>query len=209
MNEGRLSRPLVVGEASIEEIGLLMGGVHGQTEAPQEKPAMRLRLEPRKAPSLLALYGAPVAAIALTMLAGTALFTLMGFRGGTAVFQIFVEPLLEPERWPDIAVKASPLVMIATGLAIGFRANVWNIGAEGQYIVGAIAGTGVALATYGVESWWVLPLMLIAAIIGGAIWAAIPAILRIRLKVSEILTSLMLTYVAVQLLYYLVRRALA
>ncbi len=166
---------------------------------------MLFRLEPRKAQSPAALYGAPVAAIALTMLTGMVLFTLMGFRGGTAVFEIFIEPLLEPERWPDIAVKASPLVMIATGLAIGFRANVWNIGAEGQYIVGAIAGTGVALATYGVDGWWVLPLMLLASIIGGAAWAAIPAILRIRLKVSEILTSLMLTYVALQLLYYLVR----
>ncbi|MBV9568746.1 MAG: ABC transporter permease [Hyphomicrobiales bacterium] len=166
---------------------------------------MRIRFEPRKAPSRLALYGAPIAAIALTMLAGMVLFTLMGFHGARAVFEIFVEPLLEPERWPDIAVKASPLVMIATGLAIGFRANVWNIGAEGQYIVGAIAGTGVALATYGSDGWWVLPLMLLAGVIGGAAWAAVPAILRIRLKVSEILTSLMLTYVALQLLYYLVR----
>src|SRR5260370_14599083 len=169
------------------------------------KPAMPLRLEPRKTPSLVALYGAPVAAIGLTMLAGMAIFTLMGYRGGAAVFQIFVQPLLEPERWPDIAVKASPLVMIATGLAIGFRANVWNIGAEGQYIIGAIAGTGAALATQGTESWWVLPSMLLAAVIRGALWARIPAILRIRLKVSEILTSLMLTYVAIQLLYYLVR----
>ncbi|MFI5012735.1 MAG: ABC transporter permease [Hyphomicrobiales bacterium] len=166
---------------------------------------MPLRLEPRKAPSLLVLYGAPVAAIGLTMLAGSVLFTLMGYRGGAAVFQIFVQPLLEPEHWPDIAVKASPLVMIATGLAIGFRANVWNIGAEGQYVLGAISGTGVGLATYGMESWWVLPAMLIAGAAGGAFWAAIPGYLRIRLKVSEILTSLMLTYVAIQLLYYLVR----
>ncbi|MBV9430781.1 MAG: ABC transporter permease [Hyphomicrobiales bacterium] len=166
---------------------------------------MRIRLEPRKAPSRLALYGAPIMAIALTMLAGMVLFTLMGFRGGAAVFEIFIEPLLEPQRWPDIAVKASPLVMIATGLAIGFRANVWNIGAEGQYIVGAVAGTGVALATYEIESAWILPLMLLASLLGGAVWAAIPAILRVRLKVSEILTSLMLTYVALQLLYYLVR----
>ncbi|MBV9740656.1 MAG: ABC transporter permease, partial [Hyphomicrobiales bacterium] len=155
---------------------------------------MRIRLEPRKAPSRLALYGAPIMAIALTMLAGMVLFTLMGFRGGAAVFEIFIEPLLEPQRWPDIAVKASPLVMIATGLAIGFRANVWNIGAEGQYIVGAVAGTGVALATYEIESAWILPLMLLASLLGGAVWAAIPAILRVRLKVSEILTSLMLTY---------------
>jgi general nucleoside transport system permease protein len=166
---------------------------------------MWLRLEPRKAPSTVMLYAAPVAAIALTMVAGYVIFTLMGYRGADAVFQIFLRPLIEPERWPDIAVKASPLVLIATGLAIGFRANVWNIGAEGQYIVGAIAGTGVALATPDVQGNWELPLMLVAGAIGGAAWAFVPGILRVRLKVSEILTSLMLTYVAIQLLYYLVR----
>jgi len=95
--------------------------------------------------------------------------------------------------------------MIALGLAIGFRANVWNIGAEGQYIMGAIAGTGVALATYDMTGWWILPAMALAGILGGMAWAAIPAFLRVKLGVSEILTSLMLTYVAVQGLYYLVR----
>jgi len=166
---------------------------------------MPFRLEPRKEPSALAIYAAPLVSIGLTMATGAILFTLMGFRGWAAVAQIFVQPILQPERWPDIAVKASPLVLIATGLAIGFRANVWNIGAEGQYVMGAIAGTGVALATGGAESHWILLAMLIAGAVGGALWAAAPAILRIRLKVSEILTSLMLTYVAIQLLYYLVR----
>jgi ABC-type uncharacterized transport system permease subunit len=166
---------------------------------------MWLKLEPRKAPSTLMLYAGPVAAIALTMLAGAVLFSLMGYGGGAAVFQIFLRPLIEPERWPDIAVKASPLVMIATGLAVGFRASVWNIGAEGQYVMGAIAGTGITLLTRDIDSWWVLPTMLIAGAIGGAALAFVPAILRIRLKVSEILTSLMLTYAAIQLLYYLVR----
>src|SRR6516164_6607003 len=110
------------------------------TRQPARTRAMPFRLEPRKTPSHAALYGGPVAAILLTMLTGAAIFAAMGFHGGAAVFQIFVQPLLEPERWPDIAVKASPLVMIATGLAIGFRANVWNIGAEGQYVLGAVAG---------------------------------------------------------------------
>ena len=153
MNEGRAFAP-AHRRRSLDRGDRLAHGRRARANrgSSREGRAMRIRLEPRKAPSRLALYGAPVAAIALTMLAGTVLFTLMGFRGGTAVFEIFVEPLLEPQRWPDIAVKASPLVMIATGLAIGFRANVWNIGAEGQYIVGAIAGTGVALATYDVES---------------------------------------------------------
>ncbi|RDJ23114.1 ABC transporter permease [Bosea caraganae] len=151
------------------------------------------------------LYLSPLIAIALTMLTGTIVFTAMGYDGLTAVYDFFLLPLLEPQRWPDLGVKAAPLVMIALGLAIGFRANVWNIGAEGQYVMGAIAGTGVALATYDMTGWWILPAMALAGVLGGMAWAAIPALLRTKLQVSEILTSLMLTYVAIQALYYLVR----
>lgn len=159
----------------------------------------------RREPSRAMLYLSPLIAIALTMATGAIVFTAMGYDGLTAVFDFFLVPFLEPHRWPDLGVKAAPLVMIALGLAIGFRANVWNIGAEGQYIMGAIAGTGVALATYEMSGWWILPAMALAGILGGMAWAAVPALLRVRLQVSEILTSLMLTYVAVQVLYYLVR----
>jgi simple sugar transport system permease protein len=159
----------------------------------------------RREPSRLMRALSPVIAIALTMLIGMIVFTAMGYDGFHAVGSLFVMPFAEPQRWADIGVKAAPLVMIAIGLAIGFRANVWNIGAEGQYIMGAIAGTGVALATYDMNGWWILPAMALAGIFGGMAWAAIPALLRVRLQVSEILTSLMLTYVAVQLLYFLVR----
>lgn len=159
----------------------------------------------RREPSTLMLLLSPVIAIALTMLAGMIVFSAMGYDGVHAVESIFLTPFLEPQRWPDLGVKAAPLVIIALGLAIGFRANVWNIGAEGQYVMGAIAGTGVALATYGLEGWWILPAMALAGMAGGLAWAVIPALLRVRLGVSEILTSLMLTYVAVQVLYYLVR----
>lgn len=159
----------------------------------------------RREPSTLMLLLSPVIAIALTMLAGMIVFSAMGYDGVHAVESIFLTPFLEPQRWPDLGVKAAPLVMIALGLAIGFRANVWNIGAEGQYLMGAIAGTGVALATYGLKGWWILPAMALAGMAGGLAWAVIPALLRVRLGVSEILTSLMLTYVAVQVLYYLVR----
>jgi ABC-type uncharacterized transport system permease subunit len=151
------------------------------------------------------LYLSPLIAIALTMLAGMIVFGAIGYDGPRAVKEIFLTPLLEPQRWPDLGVKAAPLIMIALGLAIGFRANVWNIGAEGQYVMGAIAGTGVALATHEMTGWWILPAMTLAGILGGAAFAAIPAFLKVRLQVSEILTSLMLTYVAVQGLYYLVR----
>lgn len=159
----------------------------------------------RREPSTLMLLASPLIAIGLTMLIGMIVFTAMGYDGFHAVESIFLTPFLEPQRWGDIGVKGAPLVMIALGLAIGFRANVWNIGAEGQYVMGAIAGTGVALLTYDMTGWWILPAMILAGILGGMAWAAIPAFLRVKLQVSEILTSLMLTYVAVQFLYFLVR----
>lgn len=159
----------------------------------------------RREPSTLMLWLSPLIAIGLTMLLGMLVFTAMGYDGFHAVGSIFVTPFVESQRWADIGVKAAPLVMIALGLAIGFRANVWNIGAEGQYVMGAIAGTGVALATYDMTGWWILPAMVLAGILGGMAWAAIPALLRVKLQVSEILTSLMLTYVAVQFLFFLVR----
>ncbi|WP_199086915.1 ABC transporter permease [Bosea sp. ASV33] len=159
----------------------------------------------RREPSMLMLALSPLIAIALTMLIGMIVFTAIGYDGFHAVESIFLTPFLEPQRWGDIGVKGAPLVMIALGLAIGFRANVWNIGAEGQYVMGAIAGTGVALLTYDMTGWWILPAMVLAGILGGMAWAAIPAFLRVKLQVSEILTSLMLTYVAVQFLYFLVR----
>jgi simple sugar transport system permease protein len=148
---------------------------------------------------------APVLAVLLAMAIGALIFTLMGFNGLTVVRVIFVTPVVEVARWPDLGVKAAPLVLIAVGLALGYRANVWNIGAEGQYIMGAIAGTGVALATHGMSGWWILPLMAICGVLGGAAYAAIPAWLRTGRNVNEILSSLMLTYVAVQVLNYLVR----
>jgi ABC-type uncharacterized transport system permease subunit len=164
-----------------------------------------LRLERRREPSRAMLYATPLLAVALTVMAGTVVFGLMGYDGLGAVRQIFVAPLADPQRWPELLVKASPLVLIATGLSIGFRANVWNIGGEGQYLAGAVAGTAVALATWTREGAWILPAMGLAGILGGMAWAAIPAFLRTRFGVSEILTSLMLTYVAVQGLFFLVR----
>ena len=142
----------------------------------------------------------PVLAVLATMVAGALVFSALGYDGIGAVREIFIEPLVSPRKWPDLGLKAAPLVMIATGLAIGFRANVWNIGAEGQYVVGGRAGTGIALATWDTTGWWILPLMCVAGTLAGMAWAAIPAFLRTRFNVNEILSSLMLTYVAVQLL---------
>ncbi|SKA30618.1 ABC transporter permease [Consotaella salsifontis] len=166
---------------------------------------MVLRLEARREPSTLMVFASPAIAVVTTLVVGAALFTLLGYDGIGAVMKIFVEPLFNPYRWQDLLVKAAPLAMIALGLSIGFRANVWNIGAEGQYVVGGLAGTGVALLTYEMSGYWILPAMILAGILGGMAYAAVPAVLKTRFSVNEILSSLMLNYVALQLLYYLTR----
>ncbi|MBB3950673.1 ABC transporter permease [Aureimonas jatrophae] len=164
-----------------------------------------LRFESRREPSRLMLWLTPVLAVALTLIVGAVVFTALGYDGFGAVREIFVSPLFDSYRWQDLLVKAAPLALIAVGLSIGFRANVWNIGAEGQYVLGGLGGTGLALLTLDAEGVWILPAMIVCGILGGMVWAAVPALLRTRLGVSEILSSLMLNYVAIQLLYYLMR----
>jgi len=166
---------------------------------------MQFRLEKRQEPSQFMVYATPVAAVLLTMVVGAIIFSLIGYNGLGAVREIFLTPLTNSYKWQDLGVKAAPLIIIGVGLSIAYRANVWNIGAEGQYIVGGLAGTWVALATYGMTGPWILPLMILAGVVGGALYAAIPALLKTRLNVNEILTSLMLTYASVQLIYYLIR----
>lgn len=166
---------------------------------------MQFKLEKRPQPSQAMVYLTPLAAVVLTMVIGAAIFSLIGYDGIGAVREIFLTPLTNSYKWQDLGIKAAPLIIIGVGLSVAYRANVWNIGAEGQYVMGGVFATGVALATYGVTGWWVLPLMAVAGIAGGAAYAAIPAVLRTRLGVNEILTSLMLTYASVQLIYYLVR----
>ena len=165
---------------------------------------VRLRLEPRLPPSKLAAALTPLAATALTVLVGSVLFALLGKDPLACLHAFFVTPVNSLYGLGELAVKATPLVLIGTGLAIGFRAGVWNIGAEGQLTLGAIAGGGVALAFLGNDAFYVLPLMLLAGILGGMAWAAIPALLKAHLDVNEILTSLMLSYVATLVLSMLV-----
>jgi simple sugar transport system permease protein len=163
-----------------------------------------LRLEPRPQPSKTMLFATPLLAVALTLAAGVLLFTALGFDPIKALTAFFITPLLGTFGLAELVVKATPLVLCGIGLAIGFRANVWNIGAEGQIVMGAIAGGGVALFLRGDGGPWVLPAMFIAGALGGMAWAAIPAFLKTRFEASEILTSLMLTYVAQLLLNFLV-----
>ena len=165
---------------------------------------MPFRLEARGHHSVLWSWLSPVIAIVATLIVSTALFAAMGKSAGEALYTFVVAPLSSVNGIAELGVKAAPLVLIGVGLAIGFRANVWNIGAEGQLILGAIVGGGVGLVAGDSEGFWILPAMILGGAVGGALWAAIPALLKTRFNASEILTSLMLTYVAELLLIYLV-----
>lgn len=167
---------------------------------------MRLELVPRTDVTPLKRALAPLWAIAAALLIGAVLVSILG-RSPLAAFKVyFIEPLTDPWALQELAVKATPLIIIACGLVFCFRANLWNIGAEGQLIMGAVLGSIVPLATVGWESApWVLPVALVLGALGGALYGFIPALLRVRFGVSEILVSLMLVYVAELMLDYLVR----
>src|SRR5882762_2198387 len=167
---------------------------------------MRLALERRPERSRLMALASPVIAIVLTLATGAALFALLGKPPVEALKIYFLDPLTDPWALQEIAVKATPLVLIAIGLSLCYLANAWNIGAEGQFLIGAVAGSWLAVKTHGTDAgYWVLPAMLLLGAIAGALYALIPAICKVKFGASEILTSLMLVYVADLLLDYLVR----
>ncbi len=163
-----------------------------------------VRLEKRSSPSAFWQWATPVLAVILTMVAGGIMFAILGKNPFEAIRTIFWDPLFHPQfaaySRPQLLVKAGPLILIAVGLSLGFRAGIWNIGAEGQYIMGALFGAGVGLALYPVETRWVFPLMVLAGVFGGWLWAMIPAILKTRFNTNEILVSLLLVYVAQNIL---------
>ena len=163
-----------------------------------------IQLIPRENVSpVLSLLG-PLFSIGFTMLIGGTLFYFLGVDPFAAIKMIFWDPLMSETfstySIPQIFIKGAPLILIALGLSVGFKANIWNIGAEGQYIMGAIFGASFALSFYPLESRLIFPLMMLIGILGGCLWATIPAILKIRFNVNEILVSLMLVYVAEQIL---------
>ncbi len=162
-----------------------------------------IRLEKRPQPSRAWSMATPLVAVLATMVMGGLLFATLGKNPVEAIRTIFWEPLFGEFAFyyrPQLLVKGAPLVLIAIGLSLGFRAGIWNIGAEGQYIIGALTGAGVGLAFYPMESWIIFPLMVLAGAFGGWAWAMIPAVLKTRFGTNEILVSLMLVYVAEQLL---------
>lgn len=163
-----------------------------------------LKLETRPHPSHFWTYAAPILALAVTVLMGVALFVLLGKDPLRGLQVFFWEPIKSSYAIGELLIKATPLLLIALGLAVCFRSNVWNIGAEGQYILGAVAASGVALMADKNTGGWIVLAILLAGIVGGMVWAGITALLRDKFNANEILVSLMLVYVAVQVLNYLV-----
>ena len=163
-----------------------------------------MRVELVKRPQHSALFSAlsPFIALGLTLIAGAIMFSLLGKSPVDGLYYYFVDPLTgiwDPNnRWQlhELAIKAAPLILIAVGLSVCYLSNNWNIGAEGQFIAGAMAGSMIPVLFPQFQSWIVLPLMLIMGMAGGAAYAGIPAFLKVRFNTNEILTSLMLVYVA-------------
>lgn len=166
---------------------------------------MRLELVKRPQRSVLFSALSPFIAFALTVVAGAILFALLGINPLTAFYTYFISPITEVWQLHELAIKAAPLILIAVGLSVCFRSNIWNIGAEGQFVFGAIVGSVIPVLYPDMQGPFVLPLMLVMGMIGGAVYAAIPAFLKTRFNTNEILTSLMLVYVAQLFLDWLVR----
>jgi len=162
------------------------------------------KLEQRPTPSRWLSVASPFIALAVTVLIGTVMFSLLGKSPVDGLRMFFWEPIKSAYAWSELSIKATPLILIALGLAVCFRANLWNIGAEGQFVVGAIFAGGVAMQADVQSSRWLIVEVLAAGALGGALWAGLVAWLRQHFNTNEILVSLMLVYVAEMLLSYLV-----
>ncbi|MBU8871425.1 MAG: ABC transporter permease [Gemmatimonadales bacterium] len=165
---------------------------------------MFFKIEARPEPSKAMKYFSPLVAALLMLFSGLIIFSLLGKDSIEAFYAFFIEPVNDLYGIGELFIKAAPLMLIGTGLAVGFRASIWNIGAEGQLAIGALFGGYIAIVFNDNSGFFILPLMIVAGAVGGLLWASIPAFLRTVFNANEILVSLMLNYVAILLLGLLV-----
>ena len=163
-----------------------------------------LKFELRPQDSKFWRLASPLLALAITVVLGIGLFVLLGKDPVRGLQMFFWEPLKSAYALGELMVKATPLLVIALGLAVCYRSNVWNIGAEGQFVIGAVAASGVALLADKESGRWFVLAVLLAGVAGGMFWASITAWLKDKFHANEILVSLMLVYVADMVLGYLV-----
>ena len=150
-----------------------------------------LKLEPRPQASEFWRFASPLLALAITVALGIGLFVLLGKDPLRGLQMFFWEPLKSAYALGELMVKATPLLVIALGLAVCYRSNVWNIGAEGQFVMGAVAAGGVALLADKETGRWIVLAVIFAGMAGGMFWGAITAWLKDKFHANEILVSLM------------------
>jgi ABC-type uncharacterized transport system permease subunit len=163
-----------------------------------------LKLEARPQASRVWTYASPLLALAVTVVIGVILFLVLGKDPVRGLQVFFWEPVKSWYAAGELMVKATPLLLIALGLSLCYRSNVWNIGAEGQYVMGAVLASGVALMAEKTTGGWIVLPILLAGLAGGMLWSGLTALLKDRFNANEILVSLMLVYVADMVLSYLV-----
>lgn len=162
------------------------------------------RLETRREPSQRMALLSPVLAGVLTIITGGILFALLGHNPFQALYTLLIAPITDMHGISELLVKAAPILLCAIGLAVAYRANVWNIGAEGQLLMGGTVGGAVALALMEGDAAWILPAVLVSGALAGMAWAAIAAALKVHLNTNEILTTIMLNYIAYYVLQHMV-----
>jgi len=141
----------------------------------------------------------------LALLLGGVLLQLNGANPIQAYTTLWLGAFGGPQQFTETLLKATPLLIIALGLTVAFRARVWNIGAEGQYYIGALCGSIVALMLPNLPAAILLPLMLLAGLVGGGVWSAIAGLLHLQRGMNLIICTLMLNYIGILLLQYLAR----
>ncbi|BAU76715.1 ABC transporter permease [Metapseudomonas furukawaii] len=165
---------------------------------------MLLSLEPRQQQSRAMLALSPLLAGLLTLASGALLFAALGHDPLDTLHTLLIAPVSDLYGLSELLVKALPILLCALGLAVAYQARVWNIGAEGQLLIGALAGSAVAVNLIDWESRWALAAVLATGTLAGAAWGGLAAWLRTRFNANEILTTIMLNYIALNLLLHCV-----
>lgn len=166
---------------------------------------LRLRLEPRTDLPRGISWAVPIGSFLAALAAGAVLLLVTGQNPASTYQRIAERAFLDVDAINGTLVAATPLLFTGLCAAVAFRIGFFNIGGEGQFYIGTITGSGIALALGdGTRSWIAIPAMILAGVLGGALWAALPGVLRAFFRTNEIITSLMLNYVAGILAVYLI-----
>lgn len=165
---------------------------------------MLLSLEPRTQQSRAMLLLSPLLAGLLTLISGAILFSALGHDPLATFHTLLIEPISDFYGVSELLIKALPILLCAFGLAVAYQARIWNIGAEGQLLLGALVGSALAVNIIDWESRWALVWVLAVGTLAGALWGGLAAWLRTQFNANEILTTIMLNYIALNLLLFFV-----